>query len=63
MNRADFAALKRRNRDALPQARQQPLQIGLAQMQRQVAEVVAVHREEVEEVELHLLIVLASVVH
>lgn len=39
-------------------AREQPLEVHLSQVQRQIAQVVAAHGEDVEGIELHFMIVL-----
>jgi hypothetical protein len=59
--RPNFALLEIAQKDALGPARQEALQVGLAHRQRQVAQVVAIHREDVEGQQLGLVIVLAGV--
>jgi len=59
--RPDLAALERVDEDALGPAREQALKTGLAEVQRQIAQVVTALDEEVERSELHLLVVLPGV--
>jgi hypothetical protein len=56
---ADLALLERRREDAVGVAREQAREVGLAHGERQPAQVVAVEREAVEGVELHLNVVSA----
>jgi hypothetical protein len=55
----DLSLLEGSDEDAIRPAAQQLLQVGLAQMQGQAGEVIAVIRQAVESVELDLLIMLA----
>ena len=57
----DLALLERCHEDALRPAAQQLRQVVLVKVQRQLPEVVAVQRQDVEGVELDLLVVLARV--
>src|SRR4051812_2975739 len=59
--RPDLSLLERRDVDTVDPAREDPRQVGLAQRQRQLAEVVAVGGQAVERIELHLGIVLTTV--
>jgi hypothetical protein len=55
--RADLALLEVAEEDAVDAPREQPRQTGLAHRQRQPADVLAVARQDVESIELHLVIV------
>jgi len=58
---SDLAALERIDEDALGPAGQQPFEVGLAQVQGQLAQVVAALGQDVEGAELHFVVVLARV--
>ena len=58
---SDLAALERIDEDALGPAGQQPFEVGLAQVQGQLAQVVAALGQDVEGTELHFGVVLARV--
>src|SRR5215469_523680 len=57
----DLALLKGRHEDAVGRPRSRLRQVGLAQAQRQAAQVVAVERQNIEGVELHDLVMLSRV--
>jgi hypothetical protein len=54
----DLALFKRSDEHAVRPASQQPRQVGLAHRERQLAEIIAVHRQHVEVVKLYLVTVL-----
>ena len=58
--RPDLALLEFAGENALWPARQQAGEAVLAQLQRQLAQILAVHRQDVEGIELHLLVVPAG---
>jgi predicted PurR-regulated permease PerM len=58
---ADLALLERINKNDIRPAAKQPRQICLAYRQRQIPQVVAVQRKQVEHAELHFIVMLARV--
>jgi stress response protein YsnF len=57
----NLQACRNRNENVLRSPRQQPRQVGLAQVQRQLAQILAIKRQDVEGIELHLVIMLSRV--
>jgi len=58
---ADLAAFERIDENSLGSACEQSLKVGLAQVQRQLAQIVIALGQKVERAELHLLVVLPGV--
>jgi hypothetical protein len=58
--RADLALLEFRDENPLGAPRQQPSQVGLAEMQRQLPQILTVQRQDIEGVELDLVIMPAG---
>ena len=57
----DLALLERRDKDAVRPSSQQAVEIGLPERQRELAQVVAIEREAVEGIELHVVLMMARV--
>lgn len=47
--------------DAVDAPRQQPRKVVLAEMQRKLSQILSLHHEDVEGIELHFVVVLAAV--
>ena len=59
--RANLALFERRNENAIGPTSQQPGEVGLAHRERKLSQVLAVERQDIEGIELHLVIVIARV--
>ena len=59
--RPDLAALKRIDEDAFGPARQQAFEVGLAQMQRQLVQVIVGLDQDIKRAELDFVVMLAAV--
>jgi hypothetical protein len=54
--RADLPALELGNENSFRTPRQQPRQVGLAQVQRLLPQIIALERQDVEGIELHVVV-------
>src|SRR5258707_538079 len=59
--RPNLTLLKVADKNPLRPPRQQPRQVGLAQVQRQLAQILAIECQDVKSVELHLIVMPARV--